>query len=86
MKQYDNKEEHQQYNSKEKANQSKSKTNEQGAPQKTDQIFNNEYSLLLSESNYEFDLENFPLIIDDIQIDIIIVLYQYKIFSFFPFK
>ena len=85
MKQYDNKEEHQQYNSKEKANQSKSKTNEQGAPQKTDQIFNNEYSLLLSESNYEFDLENFPLIIDDIQIDIIIVLYQFFFFFFFFF-
>ncbi|KAK8834265.1 hypothetical protein M9Y10_027910 [Tritrichomonas musculus] len=65
MKPYDNKEEYQQEESKEKVSLAKSITNEPDIPQKTDQIFNNEYSSVLNESDFEFDLDNFPLIIDD---------------------
>ena len=64
MKLSDDKEDYQRCELKEEVILTKSNPKEPELPDKTDCIFNNDYSSVLNESDFEFDLDNFPLIID----------------------
>ncbi|KAK8840039.1 hypothetical protein M9Y10_030971 [Tritrichomonas musculus] len=64
MKPSEDKEDYQRCELKEEVILTKSNPKEPELPDKTDCIFNNDYSSVLNESDFEFDLDNFPLIID----------------------
>ncbi|KAK8843117.1 hypothetical protein M9Y10_025310 [Tritrichomonas musculus] len=72
-KPYDNNEEHREYESKEQSHLSNSLRKEPELREKTDQIFDNEYSSVLNESDFEIDIDNFPLMIEEYE--------QYTIFE-----
>ena len=72
-KPYDNNEEHREYESNEQSHLSNSLRKEPELREKTDQIFNNEYSSVLNESDFEIDIDNFPLMIEEYE--------QYTIFE-----